>query len=117
MVLDQAGDHVPRPFVHWYPWLGWKADPSATHRFPDRRYVLAAAFDVASVIASKGSHSGAARDAFVAATYIIVGGGVVSFATALTGFWDWWKGLERHPSSGPIGKAAHTQGLSFMLRR
>jgi uncharacterized membrane protein len=30
-------------------------------------------------------------------------------ATALTGFWDWWKGMERQPSTGFPGKAKHTQ--------
>jgi uncharacterized membrane protein len=30
-------------------------------------------------------------------------------ATALTGFWDWWKGMDRQPSSGFLGKAKHTQ--------
>jgi uncharacterized membrane protein len=30
-------------------------------------------------------------------------------ATAVTGFWDWWKGMERQPSTGFPGKAKHTQ--------
>jgi uncharacterized membrane protein len=32
----------------------------------------------------------------------------VSLATALTGFWDWWKGIDRDPT-GPLGRAKHTQ--------
>jgi uncharacterized membrane protein len=35
-------------------------------------------------------------------------GGVVSLATATTGFWDWWKGMARR-KTGPIGQAHHTQ--------
>ncbi|MGZ4154722.1 MAG: DUF2231 domain-containing protein, partial [Actinomycetota bacterium] len=27
----------------------------------------------------------------------------------LTGFWDWWKGLDREKASGPIGRAKRTQ--------
>ncbi|MDQ3878088.1 MAG: DUF2231 domain-containing protein, partial [Actinomycetota bacterium] len=29
--------------------------------------------------------------------------------TAVTGFWDWWKGLDRDRSTGVLGKAKHTQ--------
>ena len=36
-------------------------------------------------------------------------GFVVSLATATTGFWDWWKGLQRDRRTGIIGRAAHTQ--------
>jgi uncharacterized membrane protein len=97
-----------RSFLGIRGWSGKPTHPPLTD-FPIAAYVLAAVFDVTSFIASKGSHAGAARDAFIAATYVIIGGGVVSLATATTGFWDWWKGVERHPSSGPIGKAAHTQ--------
>ncbi|MEA2556449.1 MAG: putative rane protein, partial [Actinomycetota bacterium] len=34
---------------------------------------------------------------------------VLSLGAALTGFFDWWKGLDRRPNTGPIGKASHTQ--------
>ncbi|HZY56653.1 MAG TPA: DUF2231 domain-containing protein, partial [Rubrobacteraceae bacterium] len=27
----------------------------------------------------------------------------------LTGFWDWWKGIDRERSTGFIGRAQHTQ--------
>src|SRR5439155_12241342 len=46
---------------------------------------------------------------FVAATYVMIAGAVVSLGAALTGFWDWWKGIDRDRSTGPIGKAKHTQ--------
>ena len=46
---------------------------------------------------------------FVSGTYVVIAGALVSLATALTGFSDWWKGMDRHPSSGFPGKAKHTQ--------
>ena len=85
-------------------WAGKPTHPPLTD-FPVTAYVLAAAFDLLSVILS----GAASHDAFVAATYTIVAGAIVSLATALTGFWDWWKGLERDRASGMIGKAKHTQ--------
>jgi uncharacterized membrane protein len=38
----------------------------------------------------------------------MIAGGVVSLGAAITGFWDWWKGIERE-RTGPIGRAKHTQ--------
>ncbi len=89
-------------------WAGKPTHPPLTD-FPIVCYVLAAVFDVISCY--KGWHGGgaAARDFFVAATYVIVAGAIVSLGTALTGFWDWWKGLEREPSTGFPGRAKHTQ--------
>jgi uncharacterized membrane protein len=88
---------------------GWEGKP--THPpltdFPIVCYVLAAAFDLLSFAADEGSTLG--RNAFVAATFVTVSGLVVSLGTAVTGFWDWWKGLEREAASGPIGRAKHTQ--------
>ena len=49
------------------------------------------------------------HESFVAATYVIMGGGLISLATAMTGFWDWWKGMDRDHTTGPIGRAKHTQ--------
>jgi len=40
---------------------------------------------------------------------VMVAGFIVSLGAATTGFWDWWKGIPRDRSSGPIGKAKHTQ--------
>lgn len=38
----------------------------------------------------------------------MTGGAIASVATIVTGFWDWWKGIDRE-KSGPLGEAKHTQ--------
>lgn len=96
-----------RTFLGVRGWSGKPTHPPLTD-FPIVAYVLAAVFDLVSFVI-KGSHPGAARDAFVAGTYVIVAGFIVSLGAAVTGFWDWWKSVERRPDTGPIGKAAHTQ--------
>src|ERR687892_15126 len=48
------------------------------------------------------------RDFFVSATFVMVAGFIVSLGTATTGFWDWWKGIDREPT-GLLGRAQHTQ--------
>lgn len=85
--------------------------------FPIACYALAAVFDLISFFSE--SHvsqsktligvSGRARDFFVAATFVMVAGFIVSLGAVLTGFMDWWKGIPRDRNSGPIGKAKHTQ--------
>ena len=85
-------------------WAGKPTHPPLTD-IPVTAYVFAAAFDLLSVVLD----GAASHDAFVAATYTIIAGATVSLATALTGFWDWWKGLERDRSSGVLGRAKHTQ--------
>jgi uncharacterized membrane protein len=50
-----------------------------------------------------------ARDFFVAATFVMVAGYIGGLAAAITGFFDWWKGIARDRKSGPIGRAKHTQ--------
>jgi uncharacterized membrane protein len=78
--------------------------------FPITCYLLAGFCDVVSYIAGRdGTHAAVAHDFFSAGTIAIVFGFVVSLGTALTGFMDWWKGLPRDRSSGPIGRAKHTQ--------
>jgi uncharacterized membrane protein len=47
-------------------------------------YVLVAAFDLISYLTTS-------RHAYVAGTWVVAGGAVVSLPTLLTGFWDWWK--------------------------
>ena len=93
-------------------WAGKPTHPPFTD-FPIAAYVFAGALDVISYVAAKqGSTSpvsSLAHDAFVAATYTIMGGAVLSLVAALTGFWDWWKGIDRDTSSGWLGKAKHTQ--------
>jgi uncharacterized membrane protein len=92
-------------------WAGKPAHPPFTD-FPIAAYVFAAAFDVISYFAGKGSEDGVsslAHDAFAAATYVTIGGALVSLVAAITGFWDWWKGIERDTSTGWLGRAKHTQ--------
>ena len=83
--------------------------------FPIVCYTLAAVFDLISyfsetgLMLEPGSDTSRARDFFVAATFVMVAGFIVSLGAALTGFMDWWKGIPRDRKSGPIGKAKHTQ--------
>jgi uncharacterized membrane protein len=82
---------------------------------PIGAYVLVAAFDIISYIKAsggdyvEGARTGIAHDFFVAGTYVIIAGAIVSLGAAITGFWDWWKGVERDSSTGWLGKAKHTQ--------
>jgi uncharacterized membrane protein len=93
-------------------WAGKPLHPPLTD-FPIVCYVLTALFDIVSYYKAYGGglaeHQSVARDLFVAATYVIIAGAIVSLGTALTGFWDWWKGMDRDRSSGVLGKAKHTQ--------
>jgi uncharacterized membrane protein len=83
--------------------------------FPIVCYTLAAVFDLISYFSAPDDPAmfqlvdPKARDFFVAATFVMVAGFVVSLGAALTGFMDWWKGIPRDRKSGPIGKAKHTQ--------
>ena len=90
-------------------WAGKPTHPPLTD-FPIVCYVLAAVFDVVSYVAGRGSSPGVvAHDFNRAALFVIVAGAIVSLGTAITGFWDWWKGLPRDTSTGIIGRAEHTQ--------
>jgi uncharacterized membrane protein len=99
-----------RKFLGVRGWSGKPTHPPLTD-FPIVAYVLAAAFDVISFIfwQAKGRSSGVPYDAFIAATWVIVSGAIVSLGTAITGFWDWWKGIDRDRSAGWLGRAQHTQ--------
>jgi uncharacterized membrane protein len=103
-----------RKFKGLRGWSGKPLHPPLTD-FPIAGYVLAAVFDVVSYFAAygnetaEGADSGVAHDFFVAATYVMIAGAIVSLGAALTGFWDWWKGVEREPSTGFVGRAKHTQ--------
>jgi uncharacterized membrane protein len=103
-----------RKFKGLRGWSGKPLHPPLTD-FPIAAYGLAALFDVISYFAAlgneaaEGAKSGVAHDFFVAATYVIIVGAVVSLGAAVTGFWDWWKGVEREQSSGFLGRAKHTQ--------
>jgi uncharacterized membrane protein len=91
-------------------WAGKPTHPPLTD-FPVVCYVLAAVFDVISFVGHEGSGGSVrpfARDFCVASTYVLIAGAIVSLAAATTGFWDWWKGIERD-ATGPLGRAKHTQ--------
>src|SRR5690349_12915702 len=66
-------------------WDGMPVHPPLVH-FPIAAYVLAAVFDI---IAAIGHGSGWGHDAFVAATFLMTAGLVVSVLTAVTGLLDW----------------------------
>jgi uncharacterized membrane protein len=94
-----------RKFFGIRGWSGKPLHPPLTD-FPIVCYSLAALFDVISRFCGEGTN--AAHDYFVAATMVIVVGFLVSLATALTGLWDWWKGIPRR--KGPwFGPARKTQ--------
>jgi hypothetical protein len=71
-------------------------------------------FDVISSVAAygddvpKSAEGGVAHDFFVAGSFVMIAGAIGSLGAAVTGFWDWWKSIERDPS-GVIGRAKHTQ--------
>ena len=100
-----------RRFLGIRGWAGKPTHPPLTD-IPIACYVLVAAFDVVSYLAARGNPANrpgaVARDFFVAGTFVLIAGGVVSLATATTGFWDWWKGMPRR-KAGPLGQAHHTQ--------
>src|SRR5918999_5778622 len=102
-----------RKFKGLRGWSGKPLHPPLTD-LPITAYVLAAVFDLISYVAAygndaaEGADSGVAHDFFVAATYVIIAGAIVSLGAALTGFWDWWKGVERE-KTGLLGRAKHTQ--------
>lgn len=75
--------------------------------FPIVCYSLAAVFDLISFFS--GAEDPKAQDFFAAATFVLAAGYIVGFGAMITGFLDWWKGIPRDRTSGPIGKAKHTQ--------
>ena len=81
-----------RTFKGLRGWAGKPLHPPLTD-IPVAAYVLALVFDVISF--AIGSDSGFARDAYVAGTWTIIAGLIVSLPTALTGFWDWLKSTPR----------------------
>lgn len=86
-------------------WAGKPLHPPLTD-FPIAAYAFAALFDLISLFAGRGS--AVARDFFVSATHVIIIGAVGGLAASLTGFWDWWKGIERS-RGGLVGRAKRTQ--------
>jgi uncharacterized membrane protein len=79
-----------RKFKGLRGWAGKPLHPPLTD-IPIGAYVLAFALDVIAVIGRKedwGQHF------YYAATYVLIGGAIVSVFAAFTGFWDWWKSSE-----------------------
>ncbi len=95
-----------REFKGLRGWAGKPFHPPFTD-FPIVGYIFAGIFDALSFLL--GDRPGdLPRDLYIAATYALTGGAIVSVVTIVTGFWDWWKGIDRE-KSGPLGKAKHTQ--------
>jgi uncharacterized membrane protein len=61
---------------------------------PIGAYTIVAGTDLLSRILSGGSHKIVALELYKGGTFTMWGGFIVSLATALTGFWDWWKSSE-----------------------
>ena len=79
-----------RTFKGLRGWAGKPLHPPLTD-IPVGAYMLAAAFDLISVI---GNDQEWARDFYRAASFCLIGGAIVSVFAALTGFWDWLKSTE-----------------------
>jgi uncharacterized membrane protein len=73
-------------------WAGKPLHPPLTD-IPVGAYMLAAGFDVISV--AGGDDQAWARDFYRSASFVLIGGAVVSVFAALTGFWDWLKSTEK----------------------
>jgi uncharacterized membrane protein len=73
-------------------WAGKPLHPPLTD-IPIGAYMLAAAFDVISILG--GDDERWAHDFYRAATFALIGGAIVSVFAALTGFWDWWRSTEK----------------------
>ncbi len=82
-----------RTFKGLRGWAGKPLHPPLTD-LPVAAYILAGVFDLTSFAA--GGDAEFARDAYVAATWTIIGGGIVSVGAALTGFWDWLKSTPKY---------------------
>src|SRR5919199_5018956 len=80
-----------RKFKGLRGWAGKPLHPPLTD-IPVGAYILAAAFDLISFF---GEDEEWARDFYRAATFVLIGGAVVSVFAALTGFWDWLKSTEK----------------------
>lgn len=80
-----------RTFKGLRGWAGKPLHPPLTD-IPIAAYVLAAVFDVISVIG--GHDHDWTRELWHAGTFVFIGGAVVSVFAALTGLFDWWKSSE-----------------------
>ena len=75
---------------------------------PVGAYVIAPVLDI---IAFAGSDQSWSRDLYLAASYTLLAGGIVSVLTALTGFADW---LRMRPGS-EVRRIANTHGLTMVI--
>lgn len=73
-------------------WAGKPLHPPLTD-IPVGAYMLAAGFDVISFVG--GDDQTWSRDFYRAASFVLIGGAMVSVFAALTGFWDWLKSTEK----------------------
>ena len=89
-------------------WAGKPFHPPLTD-FPIAAYVLAAAFDVISVIGGDDRSWG--REFWHAGTYVFIGGAVVSVLAALTGLFDWLRSSE----SGTQARRTANSHATIML--
>jgi uncharacterized membrane protein len=80
-----------RKFKGLRGWGGKPFHPPLTD-FPIVAYAFAAAFDVISIFGGRAHDYG--YEFWHAATYLLVGGVVVSLLAALTGFFDWLRSSE-----------------------
>ncbi len=61
---------------------------------PVAAYIMVAVFDLVALLATDGSET--AHNFFIAGTYVLAFGAIVSVPTAITGFWDWLKSTQKH---------------------
>lgn len=94
-----------RKFKGLRGWAGKPLHPPLTD-FPIAAYVLAAAFDVISLVG--GDDQGWAEEFWHAGTYAFVGGAIVSVLAALTGFADWLRSSE---AGTQARRTANTHGM------
>jgi uncharacterized membrane protein len=80
-----------RKFKGLRGWAGKPLHPPLTD-VPIGGYILAAAFDVISVI---GNRKPWARDFYRAATFVLIASLLVALLAILTGLWDWLRSTER----------------------
>jgi len=80
-----------RKFKGLRGWAGKPLHPPLTD-FPIAAYVLAAIFDVFSLMG--GSDHEWSRELWHGGTFVFLGGAVVSVFAALTGAFDWWTSSE-----------------------
>jgi uncharacterized membrane protein len=97
-----------RTFKGLRGWSGKPTHPPLTD-IPVAAYVLGAIFDVVSFV---GRDHGWSRDFFRAATFLFIGGAVVSVFTALTGFWDWLRSTEKGTQAR---RTANTHAVAMIV--